>query len=43
MLTIQDWLDADYKRYDNHAYKNADFLLQKRFDASEGKKYYIDI
>lgn len=43
MLTIQDWLDAGYKRYDNHAYKNADFLLQKRFDDSEGKKYYIDI
>ena len=43
MLTIQDWLDAGYKRYDNHAYKNADFLLQKRFDDSEGKKYYIDV
>ena len=43
MLTIQDWLDAGYKRYDNHAYNNADFLLQKRFDDSEGKKYYIDI
>ena len=43
MLTIQDWLDAGYKRYDNHKYKNADFLLQKRFDDSEGKKYFIDV
>ena len=25
MLTIQDWLDAGYKRYDNHAYESADF------------------
>jgi len=43
MLTIQDWLDAGYKRYDNYQYKSADFLLQKRFDDSEGKKYFIDI
>ena len=43
MLTIQDWLDAGYKRYDNHTYKNADFLLQKRFDDEAGKKYYIDV
>ena len=42
MLTIQDWLDAGYKRYGNYQYKSADFLLQKRFDDSEGKKYYID-
>ena len=43
MLTIQDWLDAGYKRYDNYQYKSADFLLQKRIDDSEGKKYCIDI
>ena len=43
MLTIQDWLDAGYKLYGNCQHKSADFLLQKRFDDSEGKKYYIDI
>lgn len=43
MLTIQDWLDAGYKRYDNYHYKSADFLLQKRFVDANGKKYFIDI
>ncbi len=43
MLTIQDWLDAGYKRYGKDLHKSADFLLQKRFDDSEGKKYFIDI
>lgn len=43
MLTVQDWLDAGYKRYNNHMYKSADFLLQKRFDDEIGKKYFIDI
>lgn len=43
MITIQDWLDAGYKRYDNPVYKNADFLLQKRFDDANGEKYYVDI
>lgn len=43
MLTTQDWLDAGYKRYDGRNFNNADFLLQKRFDDTEGKKYYIDV
>ena len=43
MLTIQDWLDAGYKRYDRDYLKNSDFLLQKRFDDEVGKKYFIDV
>lgn len=43
MLTIQDWLDAGYKRYDGNHLNNSDFLLQKRFDDEVGKKYYIDV
>lgn len=43
MLTIKDWLDAGYKRYDNYQYKSADFLLQKRFVDEAGKKYFIDV
>lgn len=43
MLTTQDWLDTGYRRYDGRNLNNADFLLQKRFDDTEGKKYYIDV
>lgn len=43
MLTIQDWLDAGYKRYDRDHLNNSDFLLQKRFDDEVGKKYFIDV
>ena len=43
MLTIQDWLDAGYKRYDRDFLNKSDFLLQKRFDDEAGKKYFIDI
>lgn len=43
MLTIQDWLDAGYKRYDGNHLNNSDFLLQKRFTDEAGKKYFIDV
>ena len=43
MLTIQDWLDAGYKRYDRDFLNKSDFLLQKRFDDEVGKKYFIDV
>ena len=43
MLTIQNWLDAGYKRYDRNFLNNSDFLLQKRFDDEVGKKYFIDV
>lgn len=42
MLTIQDWLDAGYKRYDQTTHNLSDFLLQKRFDDEVGKKYFIN-
>lgn len=42
MLTIQNWLDTGYKRY-NTQHKYADFLLQKRIDDEAGKKYFIDV
>jgi len=42
MLTTQNWIDAGYRRYDGQNLNNADFLLQKRFDDSQGKKYYLD-
>lgn len=43
MLTVQNWLDAGYKKYYGNHLNNADFLLQKRFDDEVGKKYFIDI
>lgn len=43
MLTTQDWLDAGYRRWDGSRLNNADFLLQKRFDDAQGKKYYLDV
>jgi len=43
MLTTQDWSGAGYRRYDGRNFNSADFLLQKRFDDMEGKKYYIDV
>ena len=41
-LTIQDWLDVGYKRYNNRDNSGAEFLLQKRFDDEYGKKYFIN-
>ena len=43
MLTVQNWLDAGYKKYYGNHLNNSDFLLQKRVEDSEGKKCYIDI
>lgn len=43
MLTVQNWLDAGYKRYDGNHLNNSDFLLQKRFVDEAGKKYFIDV
>ena len=43
MLTIQEWLDAGYKQYNQKTYNLADYLLQKRIDDEQGKKYFIDI
>lgn len=45
-MTLDDWLAAGYKRYEvtnKEMNKLADFLLQKRFDDDEGKKYFITV
>jgi hypothetical protein len=45
-MTPDDWIAAGYKRHDvakKEMNKLADFLLQKRFDDDEGKKYFITV
>ena len=45
-MTPDDWIAAGYKRYEvrnKQTNKLADFLLQKRFDDDEGKKYFITV
>lgn len=45
-MTLDDWIAAGYKRYEvtnRELNKLADFLLQKRFDDDEGKKYFITV
>lgn len=45
-MTPDDWVAAGYKRFDvanKEMNKLADFLLQKRFDDDEGKKYFITV
>lgn len=45
-MTPDDWIAAGYKRFDvpnKEMNKLADFLLQKRFDDDEGKKYFITV
>ena len=44
MLTVQDWLNAGYKRFDQVAARQyAAFGLQKRFDDDKGKQYFITV
>ena len=45
-MTYDDWIAAGYKRYEvknREMNKLADFILQKRFDDEDGKKYYITV
>lgn len=47
-IPLEEWLDRGYRRYDiseksRDLNKLADFLLQKRFDDENGKKYYITV
>ena len=45
-MTDDDWITAGYKWHDvsNHdLHKHASYLLQKRFDDEEGKKYFITV
>lgn len=48
MLTIEDWTDRGYKRYEisqqiRDFHKSADFMLQRRIDDEYGKKYFITV
>jgi hypothetical protein len=44
MLTVEDWISAGYKRFDQVAARQyAAFGLQKRFDDDKGKQYYITV
>lgn len=45
-MTDEDWHAAGYKRYDvqnKPMNRSADYLLQKRFEDDEGKKYFITV
>lgn len=46
-MKYEDWIASGYKRYevsrDKQINKLADFLLQKRFDDVNGKKYHITV
>ena len=45
-MTPDDWIAAGYRRHEirnKEMNKLADFLLQKRFDDDEGKKYFITV
>lgn len=46
-MTLDDWLNAGYKRYEipsySEAYKLADFFLQKCLTDDVGKKYHITV
>ena len=43
MLSEQDFLDADYKRFDQTTYNGASHGLQKCICDSEGKRYHITV
>lgn len=48
MLTVEDWTDRGYKRYEipsktRDFNKLADFMLQRRFDDEVGKRYFITV
>ena len=42
MITVQDFLDAGYRKY-NQCTHNSDYLVQKRVTDDVGTKYFIHI
>ena len=42
MLTVEDFLEAGYKRFEQ-TYNSADYGLQKCIRDDKGKKYYITV
>ena len=45
MLTVQDWIDAGYKRFNQvkHVKPYAEFGLQKCISDNKGKRYHITV
>jgi hypothetical protein len=43
MLTVENFLDAGYKKFKQTFLNNADFGLQKCIRDDNGKKYYITV
>lgn len=43
MLTVQDFLDTGYRKYNEHTLNNSDYLVQKRVEDSVGTKYFIEV
>lgn len=43
MLTTKDFLDAGYRKYNQHTHNNSDYLVQKRVEDATGTKYFIHI
>ena len=43
MLTVQDFLDAGYRKYNQHSLNNSDYLIQKKVTDEVGTKYFINI
>ena len=41
-LSVQDWLDAGYKKHDQYI-NLSDYLLQKLISDNKGKRYYITV
>lgn len=41
MLTVQDFLDAGYRKYNQRTHNNSDYLVQKRVADEVGTKYFI--
>ena len=41
-ITVEDWLNAGYKKY-KQSFNSADYLLQKCIRDKNGKCYYINV
>ena len=42
LITVEDWLNAGYKKY-KQSFNSADYLLQKCIRDKNGKCYYINV
>lgn len=44
-MTDDDWIAAGYKKYSPSRFSHEafDYMLQKRFDDAQGKKYFITV